>query len=175
MLDAAKGEAANAKPKALGAADDIAGMTGISKASAAIGLSLFLTLIQLVGLEVFAAFPGMAAAIFRDAMDSRQAVQPVTKPAKPAVRARIAPVAPVEPQTPKGRTLLKIQLMCWNAPGGVLVTSKAALFQALTDGGLAIKRTAFYDWCREWEASDEIEVKSIGKRGSEIRARRIAA
>jgi hypothetical protein len=163
-LKDAKGEASSVAPKALGPADDIAALTGVSKTAAAIGVSLFLTLLQLFVLEVLAPFSGVAAMIFADAIGRRKAAnagQPV-KAAKPVM---------AEPKTLKDKTLLRLQLMCWNAPGGVLITSKAALFQAFQSDGLAVKRTAFYDWCREWTATGEIEVKDNGKRGSEIRAR----
>jgi hypothetical protein len=164
-LATAKGEASTVAPKALGPADDIAALTGVSKTSAAIGVSLFLTLLQLFVLEVLAPFSGVAAMIFADAIGRRKAARAV-------MPVKTKQTAIIEPQTLKDKALLKLQLMCWNAPGGVLITSKAALFQAFQADGLAVKRTAFYDWCREWAATGEIEVKENGKRGSEIRARR---
>lgn len=166
-LKDAKGEASSVAPKALGPADDIAALTGVSKTVAAIGVSLFLTLLQLFVLEILAPFSGVAAMIFANAIERRKAAAVVpVKAAKPVI---------AEPQTMKEKALLKLQLMCWNAPGGVLITSKAALFQAFQADGLALKRTAFYDWCREWTATGEIEVKDNGKRASEIRAQRKAA
>jgi hypothetical protein len=167
-LATAKGEASTVAPKALGPADDIAALTGVSKTTAAIGVSLFLTLLQLFVLEVLAPFSGVAAMIFADAIGRRKA-------ANAAVPVKTKQAAPIEPRTLKEKALLRIQLMCWNAPGEVLVTSKSAVLQALKDGGLPVSRTTFYEWCREWEATDEIEVKDNGKRGSEIRARRKAA
>lgn len=167
-LKEAKGEAATVTAKAIGPADDISALTGVSKTAAAIGVSLFLTLLQLFVLEVLAPFSGVAAMIFANAIERRKAAQFGTvKPVRQA--------APIEPRTLKEKALLKLQMMCWNAPGGVLITSKAALFQAFQDEGLAVKRTAFYDWCRDWAASGEIEVKDNGRRASEIRARRKAA
>ena len=165
-LKAAKGEASTVAPKALGPADDIAALTGMSKTTAAIGVSLFLTLLQLFVLEVLAPFSGVAAMIFGNAIERRKAAAAPIKAKQPA---------PFEPKTPKEKALLRLQLMCWNAPGGVLITSRSALFQAFQTDGLAVKRTAFYDWCREWTATGEIEVKDNGRRASEIRARRKAA
>ena len=165
-LKTAKGEASTVAPKALGPADDISALTGVSKTTAAIGVSLFLTLLQLFVLEVLAPFSGVAAMIFANAIERRKAT---------AVPAKAKQTAPIEPKTPKEKALLKLQLMCWNAPGGVLITSKSALFQAFQSDGLALKRTAFYDWCREWAATGEIEVRDNGKRASEIRARLKAA
>jgi hypothetical protein len=170
-LDTAKGEASTVAPKALGPADDIAALTGGSKTAAAIGMSLFLTLLQLFVLEILAPLSGVAAMIFGNAIERRKAANAATS----QVRATKSAPAPIEPRTLKEKSLLKLQLMCWNAPGGVLITSRSALFQAFQADGLAIKRTAFYDWCKEWQTAGEIEVKDNGKRASEIRARLKAA
>jgi hypothetical protein len=170
-LNTAKGEASTAAPKALGPADDIVALTGASKTAAAIGVSLFLTLLQLFVLEVLAPLSGVAAMIFGNAIERRKAAKAAASPVKAA---KSAP-APVEPRTLKEKALLKLQLMCWNAPGGVLITSRSALFQAFQADGLAVKRTAFYEWCKEWQSAGEIEVKDNGKRASEIRARLKAA
>jgi len=173
-LAAAKTEAGSVSAKAIGPADDIAAWTGTSKTTAAIGVSLFLTILQLLVLEVLAPFSGVAAGIFADAMSRRKAGNTTGAPARSTKFA----VQPIEPQTPKARALLKLQVKCWNAPGGVLIASKSALFQAFKDDGFATTRTAFYEWCKEWETNGEIEVrevKSAGKRSSEIRARRKAA
>jgi hypothetical protein len=170
-LKTAKSEASTVAPKALGPADDIAALTGASKTAAAIGVSLFLTLLQLFVLEVLAPFSGVAAMIFGNAIERRKAANVAASP----MRAAKSAPATIEPRTLKEKALLKLQLMCWNAPGGVLITSRSALFQAFQADGLAIKRTAFYDWCKEWQTGGEIEVKDNGKRASEIRARLKAA
>lgn len=167
----AKVEAAPAE-KAIMGAGTISKLTGIDKGAIASSVSTVMMICIILVLVMASGFSGDAGRMLAECINQRKAARAAAFiPAKP-VKA-VAP-APVQPVTRKDEALLRLQMMCFNAPGGVLIGSRNAIWSAWKADGFIVGRTAFYDWLTEWETAGLIEVKDNGRNSSEIRAHRIA-